>query len=136
MTGITWKIMQNWVHPWHHLQTYWIKSLPKKPNWVYTGDRRQHILHAILRMLYSPLNDHLYSLIYVVDSPSCNLTLAGCQNQVYWHCAMILINFWHKFEVRVPTGMCGQTIHSIGKQPWERYDRKYQGSQKTPWMSW
>ena len=41
------------------------------PKWYCTGDRRLSISHARLRMLCSPLNDHLYSLIHVVDSPKC-----------------------------------------------------------------
>ena len=29
------------------------------------------IIHAKLRMLCSPINDHLYSHIHVIDSPAC-----------------------------------------------------------------
>ena len=45
-------------------------NLTKTPIWYYTGDRNASILHARLRMLCSPLNDHLFSYIHV-DSPSC-----------------------------------------------------------------
>jgi len=41
------------------------------PTWFLTGDRSLGILHARLRMLCSPLNDHLYSFIHVADSPDC-----------------------------------------------------------------
>ncbi len=41
-------------------------------NRYYSGDRRLNFLHARLRMLCSPLNDHLYSLVHVVDNPSCS----------------------------------------------------------------
>jgi hypothetical protein len=48
------------------------KNRVKIPSWYYCGDRRLTILHARLRMLCSPLNDHLYSLVHVVDNPSCS----------------------------------------------------------------
>ena len=41
------------------------------PKWFLSGDRKASIIHARLCMLCSPLNDHLYSNIHVVDSPSC-----------------------------------------------------------------
>ena len=41
------------------------------PKWFNSGCRKYNILHARLRMLCSPLNDHLYSHIHVVDSPAC-----------------------------------------------------------------
>ncbi len=47
------------------------KNQSKVPTWYLTGDRSLGILHARLRMLCSPLNDHLYSFIHVVDSPDC-----------------------------------------------------------------
>ena len=44
---------------------------PTVPKWFYSGKRTLSITHAKLRMLCSPLNDHLYSHIHVVDSPTC-----------------------------------------------------------------
>ena len=41
------------------------------PKWFYSGKRTLSMIHAKLRMLCSPLNDHLYSHIHVIDSPSC-----------------------------------------------------------------
>jgi len=41
------------------------------PTWYSMGDRCLNIFHSRLRMLCSPLNDHLYSLIHVVDQPNC-----------------------------------------------------------------
>ena len=48
------------------------KNIVKPPSWFQIGDRKQNTLHARLRMLCSPLNDHLYSYIHVVDSPNCS----------------------------------------------------------------
>ena len=48
-----------------------IKSEMTTPIWYYTGERSLSIFHARLRMLCSPLNDHLFSFIHVVDSPEC-----------------------------------------------------------------
>jgi hypothetical protein len=47
------------------------KNQSKVTTWYLTGDRSLGILHARLRMLCTPLNDHLYSFIHVVDSPDC-----------------------------------------------------------------
>ena len=47
------------------------KENKTSPKWYCAGDRRFNIVHAKLRMLCSPLNDHLYSFIHVVDTPSC-----------------------------------------------------------------
>ena len=41
------------------------------PKWYYSGKRSSGINHAKLRMLCSPLNDHLYSYIHVIESPVC-----------------------------------------------------------------
>lgn len=41
------------------------------PKWYYSGTRILSINHAKLRMLCSPLNDHLFSHIHVIDSPDC-----------------------------------------------------------------
>ncbi len=41
------------------------------PDYFYTGNRKYSVLHARLHMLCSPLNDHLYSHIHVIDSPQC-----------------------------------------------------------------
>ena len=50
-------------------------KLPQKaetpPFWYCCGDRKTAVVHAKLRMLCSPLNDHLYSHIHVIDSPQC-----------------------------------------------------------------
>ena len=48
------------------------KDVAAVDKWFYCGDRRSSILHARMRMLCSPLNDHLFSHIHVVDSPACN----------------------------------------------------------------
>ena len=42
-----------------------------RPKWHLTGNRRMAIMHAHLCMSCSPLNDHLYSHIHVVDNPAC-----------------------------------------------------------------
>ena len=47
------------------------KNVVKPPKWFQVGERRPNILHARLRMLCSPLNDHLFSFIHVVDKPDC-----------------------------------------------------------------
>ena len=41
------------------------------PTWYAAGKRKMSVVHAKLRMLCSPLNDHLYSHIHVIDSPQC-----------------------------------------------------------------
>ena len=41
------------------------------PKWYVTGRRDISVKHAKLRMLCSNLNDHLFSHIHVVESPSC-----------------------------------------------------------------
>ena len=41
------------------------------PDWFYCGERRLSIYHSRMRMMCSPLNDHLFSHIHVVDSPQC-----------------------------------------------------------------
>ena len=41
------------------------------PKWYYSGLRSLSVKHARLRMLCSPLNDHLYSHIHVIENPSC-----------------------------------------------------------------
>jgi len=41
------------------------------PTWYSTGDRYFSMIHSRLRMLCSPLNDHLFSHIHVIDSPQC-----------------------------------------------------------------
>ena len=41
------------------------------PDWFYCGERRFSIYHSRMRMMCSPLNDHLFSHIHVVDSPVC-----------------------------------------------------------------
>ena len=41
------------------------------PKWFFTGKRYPSLIHGKLRMLCSPLNDHLYSHIHVIDSPQC-----------------------------------------------------------------
>ncbi len=41
------------------------------PKWFYLGERSMSINHAKLRMLCSPINDHLYSHIHVIESPTC-----------------------------------------------------------------
>lgn len=43
----------------------------KAPEWLQSGERYPSIIHARLRMLCSPLNDHLYSTVHVIDSPKC-----------------------------------------------------------------
>ena len=47
------------------------KDREKPPQWYLVGDRQHNCLHTKLRMLCSPLNDHLYSHIHVVDNPDC-----------------------------------------------------------------
>lgn len=47
------------------------KDKASSPKWFCTGERTTNISHARLRMLCSSLNDHLYSLIHVIDSPRC-----------------------------------------------------------------
>ena len=47
------------------------KDHAPSPRWYYVGERRYSALHARLRMLCSPLNDHLFSHIHVVDDPAC-----------------------------------------------------------------
>ena len=42
------------------------------PIWCSSGDRKIAVVHAKLRMLCSPINDHLYSHIHVIDSPQCH----------------------------------------------------------------
>ncbi len=42
------------------------------------GDRNINILHARLCMLCSPLNDHIFSFIHVIDDPSCS---CGCPRE-------------------------------------------------------
>ena len=44
----------------------------KPPDWFYCGERYISIIHARMRMLCSPLNDHSFSHIHVVDSPACD----------------------------------------------------------------
>ena len=46
-------------------------DMVKVPKWYFCGNRDASIKHSKLRMLCSPLNDHLYSHIHVVDSPAC-----------------------------------------------------------------
>ena len=41
-------------------------------SWYYSSDSQKSILHARLRMLCSPLNDQVHSLIHVVESPTCS----------------------------------------------------------------
>ena len=41
------------------------------PDWYYSGNRQASVWHARLRMLCSPLNDHLYTHIHVIESPAC-----------------------------------------------------------------
>ena len=41
------------------------------PVWYSVGNRRMSIIHARMGLLCSPLNDHLFSHIHVVDNPSC-----------------------------------------------------------------
>ena len=41
------------------------------PKWYLTGKRETSVKHAKLRMLCSNLNDHLFSYIHVIDTPSC-----------------------------------------------------------------
>ena len=76
------------VNGWH--QIFFTKSLCQ---WSFS----RHILDIIL--------------IWCVDIHEiCNLTSAGCQHQVYWHCAMILtlrvlIKFWHQLEFMCLLGL-------------------------------
>ena len=58
------------------------KDSIKVPLWFYSGDRFHSIMHARMRMLCSLLNDHLYSLAHVIDSPSC---LCGAQRETNKH---------------------------------------------------
>ena len=46
-------------------------DIKKPPSWFNTGKRYYNSIHARLRMLCSPLNDHLFSFIHVKDSPTC-----------------------------------------------------------------
>ena len=46
-------------------------NIVKPPSWFLTGTRKENTLHARLRMLCSPLNDHLHSFIHVADKPDC-----------------------------------------------------------------
>ena len=46
-------------------------NVKKIPKWYFTGKRYPSVIHGKLRMLCSPLNDHLYSHIHVIDSPQC-----------------------------------------------------------------
>ena len=41
------------------------------PKWFLHGERFVFICHAKLRMMCSPLNDHLFSHIHVIESPTC-----------------------------------------------------------------
>ena len=41
------------------------------PSWFQTGERFPSVCHAKMRMMCSPLNDHLFSHIHVIDSPTC-----------------------------------------------------------------
>ena len=59
-------------------------NLSKPPMWFNTGDRKLNILHARLRMLCSPLNDHLYSNIHVIDNPSCPCGYARENNKHFF----------------------------------------------------
>jgi hypothetical protein len=72
------------IHDWNHLdndikaagttETFTHKlnaSVRKAPKWYYSGKRTLSINHAKLRMLCSPINDHLYSHIHVIESPTC-----------------------------------------------------------------
>lgn len=43
----------------------------KPPDWYYSGDRWSSLMHARIRMLCSPLNDHLFSQLHVIESPDC-----------------------------------------------------------------
>ena len=47
------------------------KDQVRAPRWYYVGERHHSALHARLRMLCSPLNDHLFSHIHVIDDPAC-----------------------------------------------------------------
>ena len=48
------------------------KNKDKPPPWFSTGNRKASIIHARMRMLCSPLAEHLYSFIHVVDTPVCD----------------------------------------------------------------
>ena len=47
------------------------KAKTTVPKWYFVGKRTLNVLHARLRMLCSPLNDHLFSHIHVIDNPAC-----------------------------------------------------------------
>ena len=53
----------------------------KPPIWFYSGDRKLSIFHARMRMLCSPLSDHLYSFIHVLESPRCECGYARENNK-------------------------------------------------------
>ena len=48
-----------------------IKRAVNVPKWYYTGERSPAIWHARMRMMCSPLNDHLYAHVHVIDDPHC-----------------------------------------------------------------
>ena len=69
-----WNKLDNKIKDAGTLDTFTSKldsTLPTVPKWYSIGDRRLAIIHAKMRMLCSELNDHLFSHIHVVDSPSC-----------------------------------------------------------------
>ena len=60
-----------------------LNSKDRVPTWYAFGDRTNSILHARMRMLCSPLADHLYSQIHVIDSPQCQCGFARENNKHY-----------------------------------------------------
>ena len=93
------------VNEWNHLppdirnsdtaSTFRGKLPPKAeapPVWYCTGERKIAVVHAKLRMLCSPINDHLYSHIHVIDSPQCH-SGSTCENNRHFllECPLYLI---------------------------------------------
>ncbi len=75
------------------------EHLTKPPLWYLEGDRNTNILHARLCMLCSPLNDHLFSFIHVIDDPSCS---CGCPRENNKHylleCQLYRVERDHMFQ--------------------------------------
>ena len=67
-------------------------DISKPPIWYNAGERRLNILHARLRMLCSPLNDHLYSAIHVVDNPNCPCGFTHENNRHYLLDCQLYVN--------------------------------------------
>ena len=60
------------------------------PTWYLSGNHRISITYAHLHLLCSPLNDHLYSYIRVVDSPVCHAVILGKTTSMFYLTALYL----------------------------------------------